>query len=140
MGGAPWGDTARHRVAGAAAPKTSKARSPLRLHPWHACRRKERRRRGDVLAFSALAFTPYSAIRAPRLLDHGLPPNSAPVDQFLLRARRWPLRFAVTLRRESCCLCRLKTINLAGARKGDLAGPRQRQDDWKGLRHVRKRW
>ena len=60
------GATARRRGAVAAAAKLAKARSPRLSHPWHACRREERRRHGDVLAFSALAFYPLlcKAIRA----------------------------------------------------------------------------
>jgi len=54
VGGAPGGGAARRRVAVVAVAKTSKARSPPLSHPWHACLTEERRRRGDVLAFSAL--------------------------------------------------------------------------------------
>ena len=46
--------TARRRVVVAAAGERSKARSPRPSQPWHARRTEERRRCGDVLAFSAL--------------------------------------------------------------------------------------
>ena len=132
-GGAP-----RRRVAVVAVAKTSKARSPPLSHPWHACLTEERRRHADVLAFSALELLGFEARAAAKPRRHI--PNSAEGASIWLKARRWRRGFARTLRRASCCLCRLKTINRAGRRARVSEGPRQRQDDWKGLRDGRKRW
>ena len=132
------GAAARRRGAVAAAAKLAKARSPRLSHPWHACRREERRRCGDVLAFSALELLGFEARAAAKPRRHL--PNSAEGASIWLKARRWRRGFARTLRLASCCLCGLKTINRAGSREGLSAGPWQRANDWKGLRDGRKRW
>ena len=118
------GATARRRGAVAAAAKLAKARSPRLSHPWHACRREERRRCGDVLAFSALELLGFEARAASKPRRHK--PNSAAGASIWLKARRWRRGFAVTLRLASCCLCGLKTINRAGTRARVSEGPWQR--------------
>ena len=101
-----------------------KARSPRLSHPWHASPSEERRRHGDVLAFSALELLGFEARAAAKPRRHL--PNSAEGASIWLKARRWRRGFARTLRLASCCLCGLKTINRAGSREGLSAGPWKR--------------
>ena len=148
----PWALLVAGRVAGLAlgggghrasprrgrtAAKHSKARSPRLYHAWNACRREERRRRGEVLSILRNLLERSNASRrsAPRWVLY-----SAAGHSFYLKARPWPLSFAGTLRIASCCLRRPRTINRAGTRARVSAGPWRRQDDWKGLRDGRKPW
>ena len=116
------GGAARGRAAVVTAPKTSKARSPLLLHPWHACWTEERRRCGDVLAFSALELLGFEGRAADDVADSRRPklsPCRSVLAQRSALAQLWSVEAVYRVLLPLAA----KTINRAGPARRNICGP-----------------